>query len=365
MAGSFTPDLGAPKTIAGTQDSQRHITLVDSFRLGRNILYLHSASQHDYPIGDGDSNYLISALENISDILKSREIDSPVAGKANQLRIRLESDYVPDETLSPEDAEELERKAMTWSSLLEEDLKEEQRIPATDTGVMEVEKLLNSPESLFSQPVWNWLHERPRSDITEACQTIVVGSTTASVMLSLRAAEHCLRVWHKEKTGESLDAAWGRVLEKLIQEYLDDDEDNRSLQQQLSDLPTVLSNLYYLKEKRNEVNHPDKSPTASEAMQSLMLVVSTITEIYNELVEDIHIVQNGIEITLPKEGLSDEDLIHKLIDRLDEGEGAHKDDLYEAAEQFGLNQYDVREAQSDILMSGRAYEPSNKRIKAI
>ncbi|GAB7091461.1 hypothetical protein JCM18237_17320 [Halorubrum luteum] len=365
MSDSFAPDLGAPRTIAGAEDSQRHITLVDSFRIGKSIMYIHSASQHDYPIGDGDSNYLISALENISEILKSREIDSPVAGKANQLRLRLESDYEPDETLSTEDADELERKSMTWSSLLEEDLKEEQRIPATDTGVMEVEKLLNSPESLFSQPVWNWLHERPRSDIAEACRSIVVGSTTASVMLSLRAAEHCLRVWHEEKTGESLDAAWGRVLEKLIQEYLDDEEDNRSLQQQLSDFPTVLSNLYYLKEKRNEVNHPDKSPTASEAMQSLMLVVSTITEIYHELVEDIHIVQNGIEITLPKEGLSDEDLVYELIDRLDDGEGTHKDDLYEAAEKFGLNQYDVREAQMDILMSGRAYEPSDKRIKSI
>jgi hypothetical protein len=328
-------------------------------------MYLHTAGYEGYPVGDGDSDHIISALENVSDILESREIDSPVAGKANQLKIRFESDYASDETLSSEDGEELAREARTWVGLLEEDLKEEQRIPATDTGVMEVEKLLNSPESLFNQPVWNWLHERPKSDISESCRSIVVGSTTASVMLSLRAVEHCLRVWHEEKTGESLDAAWGRVLEKLIQEYLDDEDDNRSLQQQLSALPTVLSNLYYLKEKRNEVNHPDESPTTSEAMQSLMLVVSTITEIYDELVEDIHIVQNSIEVSLPKEGLSDEDLVYNLIHKLDEGEGVNKNDVYEAAEKFGLNQYDVREALTNILMTGQAYEPSDKKLKGI
>jgi len=364
MSDSFEPDFDSNNTITGSDSSKRHITLVDSFELGRSIMYLHSLCDK-VPVGDGNSKHIITALDSISGILESREIDSPVAGKANQLKIRFESDYAPDDTLSSEDTEEVRRETTTWISLLEEDLKEEQRIPATDTGVMEVEKLLNAPDSLFSKPVWNWLHERPKSDISEACRSIVVGSTTASVMLSLRAAEHCLRVWHEEKTGESLDAAWGRVLEKLIQEYLDDEEDNRSLQQQLSDLPTVLSNLYYLKEKRNEVNHPDKSPTASEAMQSLMLVVSTITEIYDELVEDVIIIQDGIEISLPKEGLSDEDLIHELIEALDKGDGAHKQDLYEAAEKYGLNQYEAREAQMDILISGRAYEPSEDKIKTI
>lgn len=199
MSDSSESSLSPNKSIAGTEDSKRHISLVDSFEIGRYIMYLHTAGYEGYPVGDGDSDHIISALENVSDILESREIDSPVAGKANQLKIRFESDYASDETLSSEDGEELAREARTWVGLLEEDLKEEQRIPATDTGVMEVEKLLNSPESLFNQPVWNWLHERPRSDISESCRSIVVGSTTASVMLSLRAVEHCLRVWHEEK----------------------------------------------------------------------------------------------------------------------------------------------------------------------
>lgn len=260
----------------------------------------------------------------------------------------------------------LEWETMSWINLLQQDLENEQRIPAADTGVMNVEKLLNSPESLFSQPVWNWMDSRPKSDIKEACRSIVVNSPTASIMLSLRAVEHCLRVWHEEKTGESLEAGWGRVLAGLIDEFISENSGNKTFRQQLGELPPVLSNLHYLKEKRNEVNHPQKSPTAPEARRTLMFVVGTITEIYNELVEVIQTNYKGLHFSAQKDEIEHEELLLEIMHELTKLDGkAYYTDIQEIAKQFGMTEADIEQTKEKLLMTGRAYEAEDSVFKPI
>jgi hypothetical protein len=345
----------------------KYLTLLDTYSLGLTINYLYEAGQNKYPVGQKNGDHVFAALDFLVSLLQARDIESAVAGRASQFKSDIENEYEnPEDPLREEHGSQLERKAITWSSLLQQDLKEEQRIPAAETGVMEVEELLESPDSLFSQPVWNWLDERPESDIREACKSIVVGSPTASVMLSLRAAEHYLREWHEDKTGNSLEAAWGRVLGQLMDEYLEDSSENKSLQHQLSELPPVLSNLYYLKEKRNEVNHPQKSPTDAEARRTLMLSVGTISEIYDELVEEIQVKHNNKEITIPKEGISQEELLLRIIRKLENSDrGAYKSNVKEYARKFGLDEYEIKETHDSVLMEGRAYEPTGETIRSI
>lgn len=351
---------------SGGVTERDNLTLSDSFKLGQALGFLREAGRNNYEIGEEDEGGVLGILEEVRITLRTRDIESPVEGKISQFKNDIQDEYEEsDESLSSEHGDELEQRATTWLNLLQQNLQNERRIPVAETGVMEVEGLLENPESLFSRPVWNWLHKRPKSDIKEACRSIVIDSPTASVMLSLRAAEHCLREWHEDKTGDSLEAAWGRVLGRLIEEYLDDDSDDKSFQQQLAELPPVLSNLYYLKEKRNEVNHPEESPTNSEARRTLMFSVGTISEIYDEMVEEIHVVYEGIEMSIPRNSTSDSEVVLNIIRKLDDGDGAHNADVYEFAEEFGLSQQDVKEAKRDILMDGQAYEPASDTIKPI
>lgn len=344
-----------------------NLSLSDAFILGLNIGYLMEAGEQQHQIGKSSGEKVLGTLTFVKDLLDSRDIDTPVTGKVAQFKTKIANNYDDfDASLSVEDGAQLEREATAWISVLEQNLENERRIPAADTGLMEVEGLLESPESLFSTPIWNWLHERPQSDIKEACKSIVIDSPTASVMLSLRAAEHCLREWHEDQTGESLEAAWGRVLGQLINEYLDDESTNKSLQQQLSELPIVLSNLYYLKEKRNEVNHPQESPTNAEARRTLMLSVGTITEIYHEMVEEVEAKYEGVELSISKDQLENkEDVVLEVMYELDEGDGARAEDIKHFSQEFGFGAEEVDAALQSLLMSGHIYEPGPEKFKPI
>jgi|GEM_PF-1395556 len=346
---------------------QKHLTLSDSFYIGHLFQYLKNAGEHDYKVGSIEKQEGIKgALESIHIVLQSREFESPVAGKVTRMRNRIEEHYEDSEDqLSDSDREHLIQEVSTWMNLFYHNIQDEQRIPAAQTGLMDVERLLKSPDSLFSKPVWNWLEQGPKSDLRESCRAIVIGSSTASVMLSLRAVEHCLRVWHEDQTGESLDAGWGRGLEQLINEYLDDDKKNQTVQQQLSDLPPVLSNLYYLKEKRNEVSHPVESPTPQEAQRTLMIVVGTITDIFEETLDDIEARYSGLKLGVDPEDVPFEEVLFEIISQLDDGEGASENLVYKIGSQMGVPQEKIDSALHELLMDGEVYEPDGHTIKPI
>jgi hypothetical protein len=192
-------------------------------------------------------------------------------------------------------------------------------------------------------------------------------------MLSLRAVEHCLRKWY-EQQNETLDAAWGRVLDQLMEEYTEDDKKNDTVLTQLSDLPPVLSTLYYLKEKRNEVNHPEKSPSPREARRTLIIVASTITEIHNEMRSEAREEArstiegtNGRLGTTTREITSEEEELLGLIQ-----EAEHRSDdmidkstIIDMASDLGLAESEVRSMMRELLMSGRMYEPAEGKVKTI
>lgn len=90
-------------------------------------------------------------------------------------------------------------------------------------------------------------------------------------MMALRCVEYCLRDWYLHETGTEIEQSWGRVLAALEGEF-----ENK-------DRPAVLSNLDYLRERRNEVNHPVRNPDYKEAEDTLVAVRQTVTEIYRQM----------------------------------------------------------------------------------
>ncbi|MFD1601026.1 hypothetical protein [Halobellus rarus] len=356
-----------PPHLIEEYEKASQLTLTDSLHLGARLEFLRRTGSSRIEVKESTVREL---LEEVVQVLNHRKINSrvPALIKRHISNLGKES----DEHLSEEQLRDLETQTSSWIHLLARELNDERRIPATDTGILDVSKLSESPEDLFQESVWDWLDERPCADIQEACKTITVGCATSSVMLSLRAVEHCLRKWY-EQQNESMEAAWGRVLDQLMEEYAEEEKKNDTVLTQLSDLPPVLTTLYYLKEKRNEVNHPEKSPSLREARRTLMIVASTITEIHREMRSEAA-WEIGDEIT-HQERLrfedssisSSEESLKRVIEKreLTENGAVEKSYLYEMAPEWGLDEEEMDEILQNLLMNGHLYEPAQGKLKAI
>lgn len=350
----------------GSSDSEA-LTLADAFVLGSRLEYLGRAAQHDYEIGDNEDNRVLGALIDVEQSLRSSDVDTVVLTQISKFRSQIESEYGPDDNLDEDDSRELGRKSETWWNMILDEMGRQKRIPAADTGLLDQQGLIETPEKLFTSGVWDWLDERPRTDIREAAKTLVIDCSTSSVMLSLRAVEHCLREWYEYENEPLGNAPWGQVLDRLMEEYVEEDKKNDTVLTQLSDLPPVLTNLYYLKEKRNEVNHPDKSPDAQEARQTVMIVASTITEIFEYVTEKE--LEEMESLDPPMDYEDDEEYVYEMVEMLESQyeDGVPRAAIYKATEMFDkeLSRDRVDDLLREILMGGGGYEPAEDRFKLI
>lgn len=368
-----------PQIVNEDEFSGNNIPLPSVFHLGIQLEHLRTlvdSTDEDMP----EKRYILRLLANIDTAVTKYYQGGTVSEMIKQQVEQINSSDSLDESINSDQAEQLKKQVTSWIHLLARDLGEEKRIPASESGILDIDTLTERPSELFHQEVWEWLDERPRQDIKEACRSVAVDCATASVMLSLRAVEHCLRKWY-EQENESLDAAWGMVLDQLMEEYAEDNKKNDTVLTQLSDLPPVLTTLYYLKEKRNEVNHPEESPTPREARRTLLIISSTITEIYevlreedkDESIDEIDIVDStSIEyefVDKKTAPLSEQEkLVYNIVRNLDieqEGEPISRDKIYQIAENSGIPEEQTIEILDELLMSGRVYEPEKDMIKPI
>lgn len=178
----------------------------------------------------------------------------------------------PEEIVDDEHLELLIENIDEWSEEYSSEIGDMDVVSIVDKGLIDTREVFRRPESIFDDSVWNWLDQQPRQDISHSCKTLVLDMPTASSFLSLRAVEYCLREWYREQTGKNIDkSAWGEVTRKIESEF------------DANEKAPVLSNLEYLREKRNGIAHPDVSPSWQEAEDILFNVRRTITEIHSEL----------------------------------------------------------------------------------
>ncbi len=109
-----------------------------------------------------------------------------------------------------------------------------------------------------------------KNDLENAVRCIYHGIPTAAAMVSLRASEDAVRKYFEFKTGEKGGPAdWKIILEELIK--LDNVK------------RTLIGHLDYVREKRNEAEHPDKIFDQNEAENTFLTVTNLIKEIYREI----------------------------------------------------------------------------------
>jgi hypothetical protein len=269
--------------------SREDLNLSTIFDIGQRIQYLQTEillssdtmqeSVISTEIYDGMSSDVGDVLESMVEIeILVANINAPksVVEQIGRRRERLMEKYDHlDENLSNPVAQSLMTVTNDWVSSIDDTLDNKKSIVINNNSHLDIEKVLDSPSSFFGPEVWKWLDKEPENDIQESCRAIAYGLPTASVMLSLRAVEHCLRNWYEYDTGREIKKRnWGEVVGELEDVYDD-----------AADRPPVLSNLDYLKDKRNAVSHPDKIPTEKEAERMLFRIEGTISEIHGQISE--------------------------------------------------------------------------------
>lgn len=342
--------------------------LEDAFNLGLALKYLEQAAENpaNHEIGKREGDKILGTALRIGNALNEHDIESPVLSQIHGFSEKIEDNYEPSEVLDADDSEELQKMTAAWKNLIDQDLSKIQIISAANTGLLDPEKLVNSPSEVMQPSVWSWLGDQQKSDLREAAKSIAVGSPTASVMLSLRTVERALRDWYEMEEGEVSEDSWGGFLDELMNTYGDEKHENDTVLTQLSTLPPVLSNLNYLREKRNEVSHPEKSPSPEEARRTLMIVAGTISDIYSEVNQRRFEDTEHIDIQIED---SDEpnDVIYKLIRELSEEgkDGVKLSKIYEQGKKLSMTENEISDAIERILLAGRAFESGSDKIKPI
>lgn len=176
---------------------------------------------------------------------------------AKDLHNMLSSYEKPEVSAKTEDF--LREARAHWYALIQERLQDLYLV--TPMCKIDPRKLMRGIKEFLNQQSFSLLKPIEVSDLNEACSCILMGSATAGEHIALRAAENLLRRWYEYKIGEKLRyETWGTVLNNLVKEY---PENKR---------PKEISLLGYLKQRRDEVAHPQRVSSLLEAETTLMNV---------------------------------------------------------------------------------------------
>lgn len=180
-----------------------------------------------------------------------------IGHEARDLHNMLSSYEKPE--VSAETINSLRDARARWYALIQERLQDLYLV--TPKCKIDPKKLMRGIKGFLNQQGFSFLKAIEVSDLNEACSCILIGSATAGEHIALRAAENLLRRWYEYKTGKKLRyETWGTVLNNLVKEY---PENKR---------PKEISLLGYLKQRRDEVAHPQRVSSLLEAETTLMNV---------------------------------------------------------------------------------------------
>jgi hypothetical protein len=126
----------------------------------------------------------------------------------------------------------------------------------------------DSVDSVFSEPILSKLDEMAKKDLWDAITCVLHLLPTPAAMISFRVAENIIRKYYERVTGNSAsEKMWSQLLLEMEQQKL------------LKS--STLGYLRFLKEKRNEAEHPDKRFTQEESERILLNVKDLLDELSN------------------------------------------------------------------------------------
>jgi len=259
------------------EEEKAEIGLMEAYYLGTRTQYLAScvpARESITVFSDSEGSDLVSCLRFFLQRAEKFSASEHLQRETREFVERLTESYDPGEPPSEEDAQKAGSFSSRWAEAFSDRVEDYGVIQVRDPGFFDINRAIEAPEEFFGPGVWDWMDDESKDDLEQALIALAADCPTASVMVSLRAVERQLREWHNERSDEQVDLGpWGHVIGEISDLY-DDHTQER---------PEVLTDLSYMKDRRNEVNHMERSPTAREAEINLRRVQATLESIHEEV----------------------------------------------------------------------------------
>jgi hypothetical protein len=132
------------------------------------------------------------------------------------------------------------------------------------------EKLIVGPQAFMNVEISDRFDDEIR-DFHEACANTLVGNYTSAEFMALRGTEGLLRKWYDHETDEEHEYEdWYGAIDQMTSEQAGSEEKSLKL-------------LDYLRDRRNEVAHPDRHSDKQDAENTLR----NAFEVAEELISDI------------------------------------------------------------------------------
>jgi hypothetical protein len=211
--------------------------------------FILSVLQQQYPIMDELSNFfpnLVAPRDSVRNWIAYLDKKYP-----EQQRM-----FGPPVNLDTNDAKRLARDVHSWfTEIMNAYFKQE-------TVLVKEETI----DTLFPEQLLVKLDEMTRADLNDGITCILHLLPTPAAMILLRVAENIVRKYYAKTTGKTSDKVlWGEMLKEL--------EQGQQIRKPL------LGYLEYLKDKRNEAEHPDKRFNQEEAERLLIQVKEFLEEV--------------------------------------------------------------------------------------
>jgi hypothetical protein len=197
-------------------------------------------------------------------IIKDAEKFEFVGKEANSLWNKFYDKYHSQENayLDSEDVEDLKRTITRWEGRLQESSKN-WILSFPDTHI-DAGKLGEGPKSFLRDDEFEKLKLVDIKSLYEATSSLLFANFISTEFMALRTAENLLKNWYEKKTGKKLGkTTWGQVLEQLNEIY-----------PKKAERPKELLLLDYLRERRNEIAHPEAQSNSVSASTTFLNVIS-------------------------------------------------------------------------------------------
>jgi hypothetical protein len=246
--------------------TKRNPNAYDIYKLG---LWLAHAQGQIY---DGSSwGATQMCLEALSEFKHVKGLEF-IGIEAERERKTLGKKYQDDLTaLGEVDRHRLHTSTMRWYGRLEEVSK--RWILSLPQAHIDVAKLAAGSKSFLEDEEWNILESLEQHGLNEAASCLLFNNFTSAEFIALRTAESLLRRWYEKKTGNRLKRErWGDILNELNELY------PKRLER-----PKELSLLDYLRERRNEIDHPEAISNPEQATATFLNVIAVCKAVKSEL----------------------------------------------------------------------------------
>nr|MDO8134636.1 hypothetical protein [Candidatus Njordarchaeum guaymaensis] len=218
---------------------------------------------------------IIRQLQRLSEAIFEQRLDDEVYSRVYAAANRLQKKFGSGAaSLQNGEEQELKGDARVWMELLLKSVGARIAFEPTKPISLNTESLMKAATN-YSNPfiddsVWRKLTKVARNDFQEAARCFIATSWTAAAMVTLRGVESVLRQYYEFRTQmKSTGKGWSEIIGEL--------EARPDISKSL------LGYVDFIRERRNETQHPEKTYSQRESENIFSVAVNAVTEMYREM----------------------------------------------------------------------------------